>query len=114
MNIYDLDEQSPAASTEAGESRVAEDWLRVVQDIAGVGIWDWQIDQPTATCTESNTLLYGLPPSTVMPPQEQWQELIHPDDRCRVLDELDSAISGLSQFHTEFRVIWPDGTMHWL
>jgi diguanylate cyclase (GGDEF)-like protein len=114
MNVYDLDEQSPAASTEAGESRVAEDWLRVVQDIAGVGIWDWRVDQPTAACTESNTLLYGLPPSTAMPPQEQWLELIHPDDRGRILDELDSAISGLSQFDTEFRVIWPDGTMHWL
>src|SRR6266849_5423914 len=92
----------------------AEDWLSVVQDIAGVGIWDWRIDQPAATCTESNTVLYGLAPSTAMPPREQWEALIHPDDRRRVSEELASAARGLSQFHTEFRVIWPDGTMRWL
>ncbi len=102
MNAYDFHEH------------VAEDWLSVVQDIAGVGIWDWRIDEPAAACTESNTMLYGLLPSTVMPPREQWQELIHPEDRHRVADELGSAARGLSQFHTEFRVIWPDGTLHWL
>src|SRR5438034_6724305 len=92
----------------------AEDWLSVVQDIAGVGVWDWRIDQPAATCTESNTVLYGLPPSTVMPAREQWEALIHPDDRGRVSEALAAAARGISQFHTEFRVIWPDGTTHWL
>jgi hypothetical protein len=94
--------------------RTAEDWLLIVQEIAGVGIWDLRIGDVAATCTESNTLLYGLPPSTVMPPREQWKELIHPGDRDRVLSELNSAASGLAQFHTEFRVVWPDGSMHWL
>src|SRR5438132_4998985 len=91
-----------------------EDWLDVIQDIAGVGIWDWRIDEPAAACTESNTVLYGLPPSKIMPPREQWESLIHPDDRRRVSEELGSAAEGLSQFHTEFRVIWPDGSVHWL
>jgi diguanylate cyclase (GGDEF)-like protein len=92
----------------------AEDWLSIVQDIAGVGIWDWRIDQPAAQCTESNPVLYGLPPSTVMPPKEQWEAMIHPDDRRKVSEALASAIVGLCQFQTEFRVIWPDGTLHWL
>src|SRR5437870_939862 len=92
----------------------AEDWLSIVQDIAGVGIWDWHIDQPAAVCTESNPVLYGLPPSTVMPAREQWEAMIHPDDRRKVSEALASAIVGLSQFQTEFRVIWPDGSVHWL
>jgi PAS domain S-box-containing protein len=96
------------------ESRTAEDWLLVVQEIAGVGIWDWRIDHDAASCTESNTALYGLAPSTVMPPREEWKALIHPEDRDRVIEELDSAASGLAEYHSEFRVIWPDGTVHWL
>ena len=45
MNVHDFETSA--------ESRVAEEWLRVVQDIAGVGIWDWRVDQPAARCTES-------------------------------------------------------------
>jgi diguanylate cyclase (GGDEF)-like protein len=92
----------------------AEDWLSIVQDIADIGIWDWHIDEPRAICTESNPVLYGLPPSTVMPSRGQWEAMIHPDDRRKVSEALASAIVGLCQFQTEFRVIWPDGSMHWL
>ena len=49
-----------------------------------------------------------------MPPHEQWLALIHPDDRVRVATELDAAVSGLAPLQTEFRVRWPDGTVHWL
>jgi PAS domain-containing protein len=115
MNVCDLEEELAIGTlVPSAESGLAQDWLLVAQEIAGVGIWDWRIDQPTARCTESNTLLYGLPPSTFMPPRELWQQLIHPDDRRRVLDELDSAVSGRCQYQTEFRVIWPDGSIHWL
>jgi diguanylate cyclase (GGDEF)-like protein len=115
MKVYDLHQLSTAGTVHrSSESHLAEDWVRIVQEMAGIGVWDWRIDQGTAKCTESNTLLYGLPPATVMPPQGQWEKLIHPDDRQRVLDELESAALGLSEFETEFRVIWPDGSMHWL
>src|SRR5580658_7097526 len=105
---------SLARNVGGGSGDLAGDWLHVVQEVAGVGIWDWCIDQPAAVCTESNLLLYGLPPATTMPPHEQWLALIHPDDRDRVCNELDSAIAGVSRLQTEFRVIWPDGTVHWL
>lgn len=97
-----------------GDSNLAGNWLDVVQKIAEVGIWDWHIDQPSAVCTESNLRLYGLAPQTTMPPHEEWLALIHPDDRSRVCSELDSAACGVAKFHTEFRVMWPDGTVHWL
>jgi diguanylate cyclase (GGDEF)-like protein len=127
MKVYDVDQLTAVLSTAArhmesvtgcldgsGEPRIEEEWLRIVQEIAGVGIWDWRIAEGSARCTESNTVLYGLPPSTVMPSVELWQKLIHPDDRARVLDELDSAAVGLSQFETEFRVICPDGALRWI
>ncbi len=96
------------------ESRLAQDWLKVVQEVACVGIWDMRLGQPAAKCTESNLRLYGLPPGTTMPPEKEWLALIHPDDRIRVCRELDSAASGTADYQTEFRVMWPDGTVHWL
>ena len=93
---------------------LAADWLQVVQEVAGIGVWDWRIDQADAVCTESNLLLYGLPLGTVMPPHDQWLALIHAEDRARVASELALAASGNSGFQTEFRVTWPDGTEHWL
>src|SRR5437773_12447574 len=102
MKVYEPNQFGAGSGSQrqSGHSRTAEDWLLVVQEIAGVGIWDWRIDHVAATCTESNTVLYGLPPCTVMPPMDQWKELIHPDDRCRVLDELQSAASGLAEYQT--------------
>ena len=102
------------ARSVGGAYELAGAWLQIVQEVAGVGIWDWRIDQPGAICTESNLLLYGLPPGNMMPPHEQWLSLIHPDDRARVCRELDSAAAGVSRYQTEFRVVWPDGTVHWL
>jgi diguanylate cyclase (GGDEF)-like protein len=93
---------------------IPQEWLRVVQDVAGVGVWDWRIESPAANCTPSNTALYGLPPGTVMPPYQDWLGLIHCEDRARVVHDIERALTGCADYETEFRVVWPDGSVRWL
>ena len=39
---------------------------------------------------------------------------VHPDDREAVALSMNNAISEIIDWHSEFRVIWPDGSEHWL
>src|SRR3954470_8068457 len=39
---------------------------------------------------------------------------VHPHDRARVEASLRGAIAESQDWAAEFRVIWPDGTVHWL
>ncbi|CAN5401589.1 hypothetical protein BH09PSE5_BH09PSE5_02080 [soil metagenome] len=41
-------------------------------------------------------------------------EHVHPDDRQRVQDAYDRALASSSEYVAEYRVIWPDGSVHWL
>ena len=41
-------------------------------------------------------------------------EAVHPDDRERRLAAIDQAIKIGSDYRLEYRVIWPDGSQHWV
>jgi PAS domain S-box-containing protein len=41
-------------------------------------------------------------------------ESVHPDDRARRLATLEQAIKTGSDYSIEYRVIWPDGSQHWM
>ncbi|HSD39506.1 MAG TPA: PAS domain-containing protein [Rhodocyclaceae bacterium] len=45
---------------------------------------------------------------------KQFIEHVHPDDRVRVEQSLRQAVQALQDWGSEFRVIWPDGSLHWL
>jgi PAS domain S-box-containing protein len=39
---------------------------------------------------------------------------IHPDDRAMVIGAAERAVAGGEDYATDYRVIWPDGTLHWV
>jgi PAS domain S-box-containing protein len=39
---------------------------------------------------------------------------IHPDDRASVIEAVEGAISGQTDYDAEYRVFWPDGSLHWV
>ena len=43
-----------------------------------------------------------------------WATALHPDDRARVLHEWTAAVRAQRDFHTEYRMIRPDGTVTWV
>ena len=92
----------------------AERRLALAQKAAGIGVWDCDVRRNVTYCSSEYGRLYGLPPSEFAPPPDQWPKLIHPDDRERVQEELRRALDGTEAYDTEFRVVWPDGSIHWL
>jgi len=97
------------AEHERGQQR-----LELAQAVAGIGTWDWDIAAGQTHCSSGYGPLYGLTPGDLAPPFEQWLERIYPEDRARVHEGLTQALRHTDHFDAEFRVVWPDGTVHWL
>ena len=58
--------------------------------------------------------MYGLPPGGFGQTQTAFENLIHPDDRARVMELVDCALKTGQQTMGEWRVRWPDGSIHWI
>ncbi|HEY1336892.1 MAG TPA: PAS domain-containing protein [Bryobacteraceae bacterium] len=88
--------------------------LDLAEDAAGVGSWVWNLQTNEVLCSPGYGPLYGLPSGDHAPSFERWLELVHPVDRARLRDEVEKALAGANDVTSEFRVIWPDGSSHWL
>jgi PAS domain S-box-containing protein len=57
--------------------------------------------------------LLGYPPEAFFPPSELWYDLVHPDDRDRVLAEAARVYREGREYECEFRMVAADGrTVH--
>ena len=96
------------------ELREREEWLRLAQSAAGFATWDLDIHTNTFRCSETYFALFGLEPSDHRVPVEEWLQRIYPDDRQRRDAEVRRALQGDAPFRTEYRIVWPDGSVRWV
>jgi PAS domain S-box-containing protein len=47
-------------------------------------------------------------------PPSDYEALVHPDDRAHFRAEALAALSTCSDHQVQYRVLWPDGSVHWL
>jgi PAS domain S-box-containing protein len=66
------------------------------------------------TWTPELEAMYGLPPGGFPGKQEAWEDLVHPDDRVRVVQRAEESLGTGAPAEEEWRVIWPDGNVHWI
>lgn len=81
---------------------------------AQIGIWDWDIQQNELIWDDQMYALYGLKPGAFSGAYEAWLQGVHPDDRDLSNDVSNRALRGETTYDTEFRVLWPDGSVHWI
>ncbi len=94
--------------------RLSRQRLELAQEAAGIGSWDWDLVTNERHCSKEHGRLYGRPAGEILPPFEEWLQSIHPEDRPRVQEEWSRALESGARVDAEFRVVWPDGTVHWL
>jgi PAS domain S-box-containing protein len=87
--------------------------LRMALDAAKAG--DWQSVPATGEFSASDRayLIHGLPLGIALD-HEMALSVVHPGDRERVLHAIDTAVSTETPLSVEFRVLWPDGSLHWV
>ena len=81
---------------------------------AGLGIWDWNIGENVLIWDEQMYALYGRKREDFSGAYESWLHGLHPADRAHTDDAVKKALEGHEFLDTEFRVVWPDGSVHYL
>jgi PAS domain S-box-containing protein len=94
--------------------RASEERLRLAQQAAGIGTFERNVRTGVVTWTPEMASMYGLPPGDSGQTHTAFENLIHPDDRARVMELVDSALKTGQQTTGEWRVLWPDGSIHWI
>jgi PAS domain S-box-containing protein len=94
--------------------RESEQRLRLAQQAARVGAFEWNLQNDRNVWTPELEALYGLQPGEFAQTGTAWAELIHPEDRAN-MTQLAQQSSHTGELTTgEWRVVWPDGSVHWL
>jgi PAS domain S-box-containing protein len=93
--------------------RRSEERLQLAQQAAGIGHFSWDIQNDIITPSDELLALYGLPPGSFSGTYESWRELMFPDDLATVDAAMKESLTS-GEFSCDFRVVWPDASIHWL
>ena len=94
--------------------RDSEERLKLATAVSGIGIWDWNLATDTLVWDDALLAMYGARREDFSGTHEAWTTRLHPDDKAASDAAIEDALSGKKAFATEFRVIWPDGSVHHL
>ncbi len=90
-----------------------QDLLDLAQKSARAMAFDWYINQQINYWSPEQEALYGLAPGTFDGTFKSWKGMIYPPDWPSVVDAVNFA-QQTGEVATEFRAVWPDGSLHWL
>src|SRR5918994_1185352 len=90
------------AALRAGEAR-----LRLAQEMAGIGTWEWDPEADSFVWSPEHYTLFGLPPAAGEPDSlEAFLALVHPEDRAGVRAAAHEALAS-GEYLAEFRILRP-------
>ena len=100
----------------AAEQAVIEmrEHMRVALEAAGVGTWEADSSTGKTVWSEVMERLHGMAPGTFGETFDDFIAAIHPSDRDRVREQIATSIQEHTDRRLEYRVIWPDRSVHWL
>ncbi len=87
--------------------------LQLATVASGLGMWFWDLINDKLEWTEQCKALFGLAPNTEISYQ-LFLNTLHPEDRDRTDAAVRQALSNKTEYNIEYRVIWSDGSVHWL
>ena len=94
--------------------RESEERLRFTLETSQIG--DWALDMASGVIRRSRRHDQCFGYSNLQP---EWTidiflDHVHPDDRARVQRRFEATMANLHDWSEQYRVIWPDGSVHWL
>jgi PAS domain S-box-containing protein len=88
--------------------------LRLIEGAVNVGTWEFDVTSGISYWPPGISTLWGLPRIEHRITLDQFLNSIDSEDRDRVSRLVASAIESGDTYDVEFRVVWPDKSVHWL
>jgi len=86
--------------------------LSLATKAGGVGVWDYNLMNNDLEWDDQMFALYNIDKHSFSGAYEAWRTGIHPDDLAQAEKDIELATSGVKEFDTEFRIVWPNGSIH--
>ena len=114
-------EGSVAVVIDIGEHKRLEQSLRDQADrlelalqTGRLGTWHLDLTTLETQASDQCKANFGLQPHEALNFHRAFEELIHPEDRDAMRAALTQTITAHGDYDADFRVVWPDGSVHWI
>ncbi len=88
--------------------------LELATESGGIGVWEWDFATDEMVWDPQMLRLYGMAEAPPTGARMLWSSILHPADRDAAQRAVQDAIDRLVPYEAEFRVVWPDGSAHWI
>jgi two-component system cell cycle sensor histidine kinase/response regulator CckA len=95
------------------ELRRNQEALELAHEAAGLGTWEQDLVSGELRWDARARALFGLPEDEDRP-GALWADVIHSDDLDTTVELQERALAERKPFSAEYRVLWRDGTTHWV
>lgn len=96
------------------ELREGEKRLSLAMVAGQFGGWEWEPRGGGNRWFAGTPALFGMASDDKLKSIQDFWDRVHPEDRGATQEAIENAGKRHVPFDREFRVIWPDGTVHWL
>ncbi|MCY7322753.1 MAG: PAS domain-containing protein [Phormidesmis sp. CAN_BIN36] len=98
---------NPITSTESSV-------LLYALEAAGMVVYEWNVVTDELRRSANADRVIGLVPGATVQTGIEFFDLIYPDDRDRVFNQIQIALIAGTEYRSEFRLICPDGQTRWM
>jgi PAS domain S-box-containing protein len=86
--------------------------LELALTSSNMGVWSWEVASDRRIFDATTCHLLGLDPTTFAGTADEFFAAMHPGDRELVKAALRKTTESNAPYETEYRAIWPDGSVH--
>ena len=94
--------------------RVSEQRLKRSQEFANIGTWDWDIETGNLFWSDRIWPHFGYKKEITETSYDNFLAAVHPEDRKMLTEAIANCVEKGDVYDIEHRVVWPDGSIHWL
>lgn len=88
--------------------------LRLAMDAAGIGAFDWDMVTGRMVWAGHYENIFGCGRGEFDGTYSGFERRVHPDDHAAMRRAVEDAVRARSTCSQEFRVVWPDASVHWI
>ncbi len=92
----------------------ARERLELATESGGIGVWEWDFETDEMVWDPQMLRLYGMSDAPPTDARVRWGSILHPADRDAAQRAIQDSIDRHVPYEAEFRVVWPDGSLHWI
>jgi len=110
---YELSTDVARAAGLARELEITQKRLNLAADSADLGMWMWDVPRDEIWITDKGRALFGFG-ATEKLDLNRFKNVLHPEDRQRVLDALENTLRTGADYEAEYRIMLPEGHLRWI